>query len=217
MAKNGVTVKFCERNKEIFYTGDRIRFIYLILSGKMLIGRILYDGSLWASILKEGFFLGEYLDTDELFTATPAEDCYLLAIPKRLVVNKLLKIQGFQYAILESDCKKRKIEAETLDWLCSNHSTYRVSRALLVLSEYIFDDYQNGGLVDIPISHDNLSAITGLTRETITRTINDFKQAGIVMETGRNRKIRFDIKKLSNFILEPQTRTNMAQLVNVRG
>ncbi len=60
----------------------------------------------------------------------------------------------------------------------------RVAFTLLKLAEKLGEAHDEGLLIRMPLSREDLAAMTGTTTETVSRTLRQFQQSGIV-NTGR--------------------------------
>lgn len=67
-----------------------------------------------------------------------------------------------------------------LDFALQHNAVYRISEAILTLA-YRFGNHQEiQVMLDLHLTHQDLAEMTGLTRETVTRTLKHLTEAGLV-------------------------------------
>jgi len=64
----------------------------------------------------------------------------------------------------------------------------RVARGLLRLTRHVGRKVENGILIDMPLSHQDLADMTGTTIYTISRIFSHWEQRGLI-EVGRERVV----------------------------
>ncbi|MBI2369757.1 MAG: Crp/Fnr family transcriptional regulator [Deltaproteobacteria bacterium] len=145
------------------------------------------------AILKPGEVFGELALADEGPRQSAAEaldDVYLCAIKKedfeRILRHhpdlalRISKLMGFRLRSIESRVEE----------LVFRSVPARLARLLLRLAEEFGQLTPEGTAVGISLSHRELAALIGSTRETTTLVLNDFRRRGIIVVQGRRIVIR---------------------------
>ncbi len=175
------------RKKEIIYEqGETLDFLYYIRKGKVKIIKTNEEGKDFVlDILIEGEFFG-YMDLVENGVSTETvvamEASEILQIPKdgfqkMLCNNRVISASFIKY--LAISIKERE---EKLLHLAYDSVRRRVASALLILHQ----KSENQGKKSIVIFREDLAGYVGTAKETVIRTLSDFKEEGYIdiMERG---------------------------------
>lgn len=177
-----------KKNQVVHYEGDSATGIYLVLSGKIKTIKMDEDGrELMTGIYQSEDFLGTNIilsNTPYDDTATALEDSYLCFFPKaqfdellRLypdVAEKFLKILSNQIRNKDSNLLQ----------LAYQSVRKRIAEAILSLFQKESDETDS-----ITISRGDLAALTGTASETVSRTLTEFKNEGLIEKKGSTLKI----------------------------
>ncbi|MEZ5057984.1 MAG: response regulator [Saprospiraceae bacterium] len=175
------------RKKDIIYReGEFPRQLYFVRTGKVKIFKTNEDGKEFITeILKEGEFFGfsdlingkPYAESassmeESEITFIPKEDFFQLLFANKDVSSKMIKMLADNIAERE----------EQLLNLAYNSIRRRVADALLILNERF---EKEGKSTEISILRDDLASMVGTAKETVIRTLTDFKHEGIIsIESG---------------------------------
>ncbi|MBI3075740.1 MAG: Crp/Fnr family transcriptional regulator [Deltaproteobacteria bacterium] len=182
------------RNKVIYFPDEPSNEIFLLKEGRVKLYRLSEDGrEVTLAILKPGEVFGELALADEGPRQSAAEaldDVYLCAIKKedfeRILRHhpdlalRISKLMGFRLRSIESRVEE----------LVFRSVPARLARLLLRLAEEFGQLTPEGTAVGISLSHRELAALIGSTRETTTLVLNDFRRRGIIVVQGRRIVIR---------------------------
>lgn len=176
------------KKKQILYSeGNTANSLYFVVKGKVKTFKTNQDGRDYITGLhKEGDFIGyiNLLD-DSVYSdsATTLEDSEVCIIPKQEffallfskpdIAEKFIKMLSSN--IIESE--------ERLVKLAYNSVRKRVAESLLMLEK----NYPKNGTADkfsMPVSREDLASITGASKETVIRTLSDFKDEGLIEIAG---------------------------------
>jgi CRP-like cAMP-binding protein/ActR/RegA family two-component response regulator len=172
-----------KKNQVIYYEGDKGNGLYLVLSGKVKTIKLAEDGrELMTGIYAADDYLGinamlsneEYADT-----ATALEDCVLCLIPKEQL-EQLLNLYpevGREFIkLLANDVREKE---EQLLQMAYHSVRKKMAEALLRL-------HRQPGSVDdsFKISREDLAAMAAMATETVSRTLSDFKEEGLIEKKG---------------------------------
>ena len=190
------TSRIFKKNQVVHYEGDNATGIYLVLSGKIKTIKMAEDGrELMTGIYQTEDFLG----TNTILsnkphddTATALEDSKLCFFPKAQF-NELLQlypdIAGKFLKILSHEVRNK--DAYILQ-LAYQSVRKRIAQAILRL----FREH-NIETESISICRDDLAALSGTASETVSRTLTEFKNEGLIEKKGRFLKI-LNQDKISN-------------------
>ncbi|MEB0260578.1 MULTISPECIES: response regulator [unclassified Mucilaginibacter] len=171
-----------KKNQVIYYDGDKGNGLYIILSGKIKTMKLAEDGrELMTGIHAVDDYLGiNAMLANEPYadTATAMEDSQLCLIPKEQLdemINQYPDVARAFINILANDVRDKE---EQLLHLAYNSVRKRMAEALLRLHK------QNDAPQGFKISREDLAAMTGMATETVSRTLTDFKDEGLIEKKG---------------------------------
>jgi CRP/FNR family cyclic AMP-dependent transcriptional regulator len=175
-----IIVKQFKRNETILYEEDTNEFMYIILMGKVKVIKMTEDGKeIIMAIHKSGSFFGEMSLIDE--KTTPAsviatedslialiskEDFMMIVVGENKVTKNMLKIL----------CARLRKSWDTIQLLNFNNATQRTKMLFLMLVDEYGTKTDEGIILNIKLTHQDISEMTGLTRETVTRVLDKLQK-----------------------------------------
>jgi len=176
-------VRSFKKGQVIYYEGDKGNGLYLVISGKVKTIKLAEDGrELMTGIYSADDYLGinamlsneEYTDT-----ATALEDSLLCLIPKEQLeqlLNLYPEVAREFIKLLANDIREKE---EQLLQMAYHSVRKKMAQALLRLHR------QPGSKDDsFKIAREDLAAMAAMATETVSRTLSDFKEEGLIEKTG---------------------------------
>jgi CRP-like cAMP-binding protein/CheY-like chemotaxis protein len=184
-----------KKNQVIYYEGDKGNGLYLVIKGRIKTVKMAEDGrELMTGIYTTDEYLGIHsLLSNETYseTATALEDCLLCLIPKDQL-DELLNLYpevGREFIRLLANNIRDK--EEQLLQLAYHSVRKRMAEAMLRLHKQYTDATES-----FKISREDLAAMAGMATETVSRTLSDFKDEGLIDKKGSVITV-LDITRLS--------------------
>jgi CRP-like cAMP-binding protein/CheY-like chemotaxis protein len=185
-----------KKSQIVHYEGDRAIGLYLVVSGKIKTVKMSEDGrELMTGMYQANDFLGvNTILSNETYTdtATALEDCQLCFFPKEQV-QELLKLYP---DVAEKFIKILSNEIRSKDnhllQLAYQSVRKRIAESLLRL----FGQEESTKGNSINITRDDLAAMSGTASETVSRTLTEFRNEGLIEKKGSQLKI-LDYMKIS--------------------
>jgi CRP-like cAMP-binding protein/CheY-like chemotaxis protein len=172
-----------KKNQVIYYDGDKGTGIYLVISGKVKTIRLAEDGrELMTGIIGSDEYLGvNALLSNEPYTdtATALEDSVVCLIPKdqlEQLLNLYPEVAREFIKLLANDIRDKE---EQLMQLAYHSVRKRMAEAMVRL--YQQDAANKEGF---KVSREDLAAMAGMATETVSRTLSDFKDEGLIEKKG---------------------------------
>ncbi len=176
-----LVVKQFRKNETILYEADTNKYMYLILSGKVKVLRTTEDGKeIILAMHQSGNFFGEMslidgkttpasvmATTDSLIAIISQSDFYNILFSQNKVVENLLKIL----------CTRLRQSWDTIQLLNFNNAAHRTKMLFLMLSDEYGTKTPEGVTLNIKLTHQDISDMTGLTRETVTRVLDKLQKS----------------------------------------
>jgi len=177
-------VRQIKKKQVIYYEGDTVNGIYLVVAGSVKTIKIAGDGR---ELLTGMYGAKEYFGVAPLLanenyreTAEAVEDTALCLLPKEPIeqlLNKYPDVAAQFIKILASNILARE---ERLLQLAYHSVRKRMAQTLLRLSN-------SDNTVDkilLNVSRDNLAAMAGMATETVSRILSDFKEEALIERKG---------------------------------
>lgn len=183
---NKMIVKQFKKNETILYEEDTNEFMYVILLGKVKVVRTTEDGKeIIFAMHQSGDFFGEMslIDGKTIPASVIATEDALIAILARKDFFSIIflhnKVTGNLLKIL---CTRLRRCWDTIQLLNFNNASHRIKMLLLILIEEYGEKTPEGTVLNIKLTHQAISDMTGLTRESVTRVIDKLqKQKEIIV------------------------------------
>jgi CRP-like cAMP-binding protein len=191
-----------KKKHTVFSEGSHPHALYYIIQGKIKTYKTNEDGREFITGLHgAGEFIG-YIDLleENRYTESAAalEECQLCVIQKQdffSLLHQNREVSGKFIKLLTNNVIDKE---DRLLKLAYNSVRKRVAESLIMMySRYDKDNaVQNG----IPVSREDLSALTGASKETVIRTLSDFKDEKLIEISGKMIRIlnKAKLEKMKN-------------------
>ena len=170
------------RSEELFAEGDQGDRLYVILEGKITLGRTSSDGrENLLAILGPGEMFGELSLFDpgpRTATATSVGESRLIGLGHQALEPWLLQHPAVAQKLLNALARRLRRTNETLADLVFSDVPGRVAKALLDLSTRFGRPADDGILVAHELTQEELAQLVGASRETVNKALADFAGRG---------------------------------------
>jgi len=184
-----------KKNQVIYYEGDKGNGLYLVIGGNVKTIKMAEDGrELMTGIYGAETYLGVHAmlsNEDYSDTATALEDSTLILIPKdqlEELLNMYPVVAREFIKLLSNDIREKE---EQLLQLAYHSVRKRMAEAMVRLSRQ-----QVTAGESFKIAREDLAAMAGMATETVSRTLSDFKDEGLIDKKGSAITI-LDINRLA--------------------
>ncbi|WP_448104474.1 response regulator [Pedobacter panaciterrae] len=175
-------IKHIKKKQVLFYEGDRPQGLYLVMEGSIKTSKRSLDGrQLITSLYKPDDYIGlDSLLLEEPFTETAeaTEDTSLCLLPKELILsllNKYPEVSRQFIKILSQDIHQKEEQLLELAYLSVRK---RIAQVLIRLST------KSPSATLLTISRDELAELAGVALETVSRTLSEFREEGLIEKKG---------------------------------
>jgi CRP/FNR family cyclic AMP-dependent transcriptional regulator len=174
----------------VLYKGDEGQVIYLILKGKVNVDLIDENGKeIILSTLKSGNYFGEMSAFDQMprsATIITVEDSEFLVISQKIITDQIKKSPKIALKLLSEMSRRLREADEQISNLALLDVRGRVAQILLKLYRGTnvrkSEDYR---IVPRPPLKD-IAAMSGTSRETVSRILSEFSKRGLISLTKEN-------------------------------
>lgn len=190
-----------KKKQSVYMEGNHPSYLYYIMKGKVKAFRRNDEGKeLITGVYKEGDFLG-YIPLLEGGTykenAEVMEDTQLAIIPRKdfeeLTHNNIQVLQKF-IQLLAKNISEKEVQLLSIAY---SSLRKKVADALMFISNKY--NAINSEKFSIDISRDNLAAIAGVAKESLIRTLGDFRDENLITIKGGEIYI-MDSKRITGMI-----------------
>lgn len=175
------------KGQTIFMQGDSADEVFLVKGGRIKLTKVLEDGNeLLLDIRKAGDFVGENMFSEEgqyPVSAVCLEDTLICGFTRSQFEELVLQHPTIGLQVI-------KTLSERIAWLTNRVGSLAVSniedrlyRVLRNVAKEHGEQSAQGVVIQFPLTHEDLSFLTGAHRVTITRAMKALKKAGkIILE-----------------------------------
>ncbi|CAM4286605.1 cAMP-binding domain of CRP or a regulatory subunit of cAMP-dependent protein kinases [Pedobacter westerhofensis] len=177
-------VRSIRKKQIIYYEGDQVSGIYLVLTGKVKTIKLSEDGR---ELLTGMYGPDEYFGIPALLlnepyaeTAEALEDTTICQLPKDMLEELLNRYPDVARQFIHILSNNLLDKEEQLLQLAYHSVRKRMAEVLIRLCKL----EKQEGQISLRISRDNLAAMAGMATETVSRILSDFKDEGIIERKG---------------------------------
>ncbi len=175
-------VKQYKKGQVIHYEGDKGSGLNLLISGKAKSVKLAADGrELITGIYSPDDYIGInsiLLNESHSDTATAMEDSLVCLIPRELIEDLINRFPDVAREFIKLLAKDVKEKEEHLLQIAYNSVRKKMADAMIRLK----NQNEVGG--SFKITREDLAAMTGMAIETVSRTLSDFKDEGLIEKKG---------------------------------
>jgi CRP/FNR family nitrogen fixation transcriptional regulator len=179
----GTVLKF-KRNAAVFNEGDPARHVYKVISGAIRTCRVLMDGRRQiADFTLPGDFFGLDWQGEHGFTAEAIADAVVVSYPRsqlELIAETQVAVQKLLMSLL---CKGLSATQNHVVMLGRQTAQERLAWFLLSIMGRSDDDTN----LELPMSRLDIADYLGLTIETVSRGISQFKRRRLITVSGSHK------------------------------
>lgn len=185
----------------IFSEGDPSDWFYIVLNGKVKITKLSQEGKeiILEIISPMDFFGGLAVIKGFPYPANAIamEDTELLKISRSNLMRILDRFPNLMYCMALQLSDRMKESHETLKNIALERVEARIASLLLKLADKTGKETEDGLLINMKLTKQDIAEMVGTTVETSIRTMSKFKRLGMISEK-EGKIIIKDIKKLKN-------------------
>ena len=189
-SKNKVT-NFYKKGTTLFFEGTPNYGLFEVCKGKIKISKLTSNGSCTiVDIASSGDTIGLNSILEHQLHSTSAEaveDSVVCFFDKHYFANTVLKERPVVINIIDRLSKDIHNSTTRISSLSQKNVRERLAELMLSLSENYGknDDELGSEKLDILLSRDEMASMIGVAKETLIRTLSEFKDEGLVTQKGK--------------------------------
>lgn len=203
--EQNVSIVHFAKDEVVFRPGDSAKKMYIMISGRMKITKLMPDGrDQLLYIYNPGDFVGGlnlFSGDHYLYLGEALEESTIGYIPK-VTFDKfaLNRVDSIQQLLAKSFDRIRWAE-DLISRLSSSNAEIKVAGLLISLCDSYGKKIDETTIqLDLSINREEMGSYAGLTRETMTRKLNEFKNKGFIDFRGNQIIIIKDLPALRRII-----------------
>ncbi len=186
------------KNELVLHETDANNFMYLVLAGGVKVVQTSLDGNeIILAIHESGQFFGEISLIDGRTSPAAvisAQESLIALISKKDFFRLIEKYAKIRDKLLQIMCFRLRDSWEKIRMLTMKDPAERIKALFLGLCRGCSEkSIQQGTVLKVKLTHQNIADMTGLTRETVTRILNKWQSSGKISML-ENKYIRLDSK-----------------------
>ena len=188
------TPRIVRRREPVYSIGDPASHVYLLERGDIILSRLTPEGrELILETINAGGLFGEIelmLGRPRASQALAGTECVVYQLSRQALLNLEAEVPGFGQWLTRHMCERQAHLHERMETLLFTSAPSKVAQVLLSLAERHGRRTATGTLIDYPITHQEIGALIGTTRETVSYAFMDFRQHGLIATQQRRTTIR---------------------------
>jgi len=169
----------------VFYEGDDSTYLFNVVRGALRLSKLLPDGRRQVTgFLFPGDFLGLSVGGIYPYTAealAPSELCRFDRTKFTRILDRYPKLEHQLLSLASNELVQAQ---EHIMVLGRKTASERIATVLLKLVGRIGKKGNGGCALDLPMTRMDLADYTGLTTETVSRTLSQMKKEGVIATVG---------------------------------
>jgi CRP/FNR family cyclic AMP-dependent transcriptional regulator len=195
--RNKIIIKSYSKNEIILREEQTSQYMYMILDGEVRVVQTTDEGKeILVTVHQAGDFFGELSLIDGKTAPAAvyaAKHCVTAIISKTDFFSLLFSQNKVLESLLKILCSRLRDAMKKIQILNFNNASQRIKMLFLMLSESYGEKVSEGTVLKLKLIHQNIAAMTGLSRETVTRILDKWQRSGEVK-----------ILKNKNILLKPE-------------
>jgi CRP/FNR family transcriptional regulator len=169
----------------VFYEGDDSTYLFNVVRGALRLSKLLPDGRRQVTgFLFPGDFLGLSVAGVYPYTAEALGPAELCRFERASLTRMLDRFPKLEHQLLSLASNELAQAQDHILVLGRKTATERIATVLLKLVDRIGKKGSGGCALDLPMTRTDLADYSGLTTETVSRTLSQLKKQGVIATVG---------------------------------
>ncbi len=179
-----------QKGQIVIQEGAKSDTLFIMNRGKVKLSKFTVDGKEQILyILTSGDFFGELnlFNEDEVnnFSVFAIEDTEICQLKKADMELILLENPEISLKLLKAVTKRLAHTEDLAQNLATKDPEVRIAHMILEFCQKFGTKLNNGTLIHLPITREEIASYVGVTRETISRKFSKFEDLGIISLNGK--------------------------------
>lgn len=183
-----IQVRQVKKGETIFNAGDKSNVLYIVCAGQFKIYSHTVDGREQIMyVYNPGDFIGGLnllKQHNYIYTGQALEDGVICTMSKSFFDRTCLNNPNVLRQILEKSYDRIRWAEELIARLANTNAGIKVAELLLGMALRYGEKTPEGTRIELSLSREEMGSYAGLTRETFTRKLGEFKELGYIDFSG---------------------------------
>lgn len=179
-----LTIHAFHKNEYVFQASTPKKYFYILVSGRVKLCRVSSAGReviQWFCFPGEIFGISEITETNQHATyAQCCESCEVYAIPLNQFQEFISHSPELAMKVIEQLSERLKIVGDSLLNFTSDSVKTRLIKLLTRLDMHFGVKYKKGVLIDVKLTHKEMSDMVGTCRQSVTTALGELKSEGYI-------------------------------------
>jgi CRP/FNR family transcriptional regulator len=189
------------RGEHLFRQGDPADTLFIVKSGRAKVTRHSADGKdVLLRVCSEGQMLGNvgvFDGNGYLASAQAVEPTATFCLSRSDCFGWIDRCPPLAYAVIADLSRRLRGATDLICSLAVDRAEQRIARALLTLATNSGQFTNDGVMIEMPLTRQDVADMTGTTVETAIRTMSKFRQQGLI-QSQRRRVVLADLEQLQS-------------------
>lgn len=178
-----------KKGQVLLHEGEKSDTLFIVNSGKVKVSKYTVDGKEQILyILTSGEFFGELhlfnQDEENNFSVSAIEDTMICQLTKHEMDVIMEENSEIAVKLLKAVTKRLAHTENLVQNLATKDPEVRIAHMLLEFSRKFGTKENNGILINLPITREEVASYVGVARETISRKFSKFENLGLISLSG---------------------------------
>lgn len=182
-----LTTSLYKKKEDIFTEGDAPEWFYIVLTGKVKVTKISHDGKeiILELISPHDIFGGVAVLRNFPYPANAVamEDSEILKISRKNLMRVVDRFPNLMFCIALQLGDRMKSSYDTLKNIALERVEARIAALLLKLGNKVGVETDEGLMIDMRLTKQDVADMVGTTVETSIRTFSRFRKEGLVSDS----------------------------------
>lgn len=177
------------KGSTLYRQRDISSVFHFVLKGRIQVSVFQQDGTVFIlevmgpwSICGEGAAIDSY---PRIASAVALEDCELIEFDFNRIQQEFATHPDLAVALLHVVATKQRVLGMKIQFMAMSKPELRIGELLARLSELYGKPDEEGIFISILLTHEQIAAMTGTSRVTVTRALTRLRQEGVITNRGR--------------------------------
>ncbi|ALS61066.1 Crp/Fnr family transcriptional regulator [Pandoraea norimbergensis] len=168
----------------IYRQGEQGFTFYFLLAGRVQVSIFQHDGAEFIlEVMGPGSMFGESPAVEgdsRIATAITVEDAELIEFDIRAIFDAIPARPELAVSLMRIIALKQRVLASRIQYLALPKPEMRIGELLARLADLYGEVHEGRTLISIALTHEQIAAMTGATRVTVTRALKRLTDLGVI-------------------------------------
>lgn len=187
------SIRKCRKGEYLYHQAEVDSYFYFIVRGRFQVSATREDGAEFVlEIMGQWAICGEgsaFDGSPRFSSAVALEDSEVIAFDATTMTEAFREFPELAVALLRITGMKQRVLGIRAQYLASPRPEARIAELLHRLTDLYGSEDGATTLIGISLTHEQIAAMTGTTRVTVTRALKRLRDEGVIAVSGKQLRI----------------------------